>query len=170
MKKNAIVSLADSNYFELLDELINSIKSFEQSDKVAICILDAGLSDEQKKILLKKVDQIKPAENQMYRTSDVFDAQNHNPDFDFFPWLDEFITYASWYRKTDKSKTEEQNLKETVEDLKVKLFDNKNQDIKEMVKNKQVYDEKWLTKQLRVARIFELEDLLAKDAKLEKKQ
>ena len=29
MKKNVIVSLADSNYFELLNELIDSIKSFE---------------------------------------------------------------------------------------------------------------------------------------------
>ena len=120
------------------------------------------------------VDFIKPAENQMYRTQDVFDAQANSQvkgqEFDFFPWLDEFVTYASWYRKTDKSKTEEQNLKETIDELKVKLFDNKKVDIKEMVKNKQVYDEKWLTKQLRVARIFELEDLLAKEAKIEKKQ
>ena len=62
MKKNVIVSLADSNYFELLNELINSIKSFQQSKDVAICILDAGLSGEQKKILSKKVDEIKSAE------------------------------------------------------------------------------------------------------------
>ena len=45
MKSKAIVTLADSNYFELLVELIASIKSFEQSKKVAICILDAGLKD-----------------------------------------------------------------------------------------------------------------------------
>ena len=62
MKKNVIVSLADSNYFELLDELVNSIKSFEKSKDTAICILDAGLSAEQKEILFKKVDEIKPAE------------------------------------------------------------------------------------------------------------
>ena len=31
MKKNVIVSLADSNYFGLLNELIDSIKSFEKS-------------------------------------------------------------------------------------------------------------------------------------------
>ena len=47
MKKNVIVSLADSNYFELLDELIDSIKSFEESKNTAICILDAGLNKEQ---------------------------------------------------------------------------------------------------------------------------
>ena len=62
MKKNVIVSLADSNYFNLLNELIDSIKSFDRSKDIAICILDAGLSDEQKSILSKKVDEIKSAE------------------------------------------------------------------------------------------------------------
>ena len=62
MKKNVIVSLADSNYFDLLNELIDSIKSFEKSKDIAICILDAGLTEQQKKILLKKVDEIKSAE------------------------------------------------------------------------------------------------------------
>ena len=62
MKKNVIVSLADSNYFPLLDELINSIKRFKESTNVAICILDAGLTNEQKEKLSKKVDEIKSAE------------------------------------------------------------------------------------------------------------
>ena len=62
MKKNVIVSLADSNYFELLNELIDSIARFEKSKEVAICILDAGLTDEQKSILLPKVDEIKSAQ------------------------------------------------------------------------------------------------------------
>jgi len=62
MKKNVIVSLADSNYFELLNELIDSIKSFEKSKDTAICILDAGLTSEQKITLSKKVDEIKSAE------------------------------------------------------------------------------------------------------------
>ncbi len=62
MKKNVIVSLADSNYFQLLDELINSIKRFKESSSIAICILDAGLTNEQKETLSKKVDEIKLAE------------------------------------------------------------------------------------------------------------
>ncbi len=62
MKKNVIVSLADSNYFELLDELIDSIKSFEESKNTAICILDAGLNKEQVTKLEEKVDEIKKAE------------------------------------------------------------------------------------------------------------
>ena len=62
MKKNVIVSLADANYFELLNELVDSIKSFEKSKDIAICILDAGLTEQQKDILMKKVDEIKSAE------------------------------------------------------------------------------------------------------------
>ncbi len=62
MKENAIVSLADSNYFDLLNELIDSILKFDESKDVAICILDAGLTDNQKEILLTKVDEIKNAE------------------------------------------------------------------------------------------------------------
>ena len=62
MKKNVIVSLADANYFPLLEELINSIKRFKESENVAICVLDAGLTQDQKEKLSNKVDQIKPAE------------------------------------------------------------------------------------------------------------
>ena len=62
MKKNVIISLADDNYFSLLDELVNSIKRFKESENVAICILDAGLTEDQKKKLLGKVDEIKSAE------------------------------------------------------------------------------------------------------------
>ena len=62
MKKNVIVSLADANYYPLLNELINSIKRFEESRNIAICILDAGLSDQQKGELSPKVDEIKSAE------------------------------------------------------------------------------------------------------------
>ena len=62
MKKNVIVSLADANYFPLLEELISSIKRFDESKNTAICILDAGLTSEQKKKLIKEVDEIKSAE------------------------------------------------------------------------------------------------------------
>ena len=62
MKKNVIVSLADANYFSLLEDLVDSIKKFKESNNVAICILDAGLTEDQKKKLLGKVDEIKSAE------------------------------------------------------------------------------------------------------------
>ena len=62
MKKNVIVSMADSNYFELLNELIDSVIRFEKSKEVAICILDAGLTENQRSILSEKVEEIKSAE------------------------------------------------------------------------------------------------------------
>ena len=62
MKNNTIVSLADSNYFDLLNELVDSILKFPEGKEVDICILDAGLSDDQKKILSNKVKEIKKAE------------------------------------------------------------------------------------------------------------
>ena len=58
MKSNAIVALADSNYFELLNELILSIKSFQQSKDISICVLDAGLTESQVSKLKDKVDKI----------------------------------------------------------------------------------------------------------------
>ena len=62
MKENTIVSLADEKYFELLEELIDSIKSFSESKNIAICILDAGLSQDQINKIKNKVDEIKKAE------------------------------------------------------------------------------------------------------------
>ena len=59
MKENTIISLADSNYFNLLNELVDSINRFDQSKNLDICIMDAGLTEDQIKILKKKVYQIK---------------------------------------------------------------------------------------------------------------
>jgi hypothetical protein len=54
--------LADANYFLLLQELIRSIKRFKESENIAICILDAGLTQSQKDELSEDVDEIKSAE------------------------------------------------------------------------------------------------------------
>ena len=59
MKSQAIVTLADSNYFDLLLELISSIKQFEQSKNISICVLDAGLKDDQILKLNNQVEVIK---------------------------------------------------------------------------------------------------------------
>ena len=61
MRSKAIVTLADSNYFELLLELINSIKNYKESQSVSICVLDAGLTDDQSKLIKDKVFSIKKA-------------------------------------------------------------------------------------------------------------
>ena len=51
MKTNAIVSLADEKYFDLLIELIDSIKKKPESKDTAICVLDAGMNDSQREQL-----------------------------------------------------------------------------------------------------------------------
>jgi len=61
MKSKAIVTLADSNYFELLLELIASIKKHNDSKNISICVLDAGLEEKQIEILKSKTDIIKKA-------------------------------------------------------------------------------------------------------------
>tara|TARA_Y100000022_G_scaffold61817_1_gene52989 strand:- start:961 stop:1872 length:912 start_codon:yes stop_codon:yes gene_type:complete len=101
MKKNTIVSLADANYYDLLIELIDSIKQFPQSSNIAICILDAGLTDEQKKVLSSKVDEIKSAEwdikvpslkvlGKEWLKSQVSRAflPKYFPDYEKYLWID----------------------------------------------------------------------------------
>jgi len=101
MKKNTIVSLADANYFPLLEELISSIKRFKESDSTAICILDAGLTKEQKDLLEKKVDEIKSAEwdidvpgykvkGREWLKSQVSRAflPKYFPDYEKYLWID----------------------------------------------------------------------------------
>ena len=109
MKKNAIISLADSNYFELLEELVDSIKSFKESENTAICILDAGLSDEQKKILSTKVDQIKSADwdievpGYKVKGKDWLKSQvsraflpKYFPNYEKYLWIDADAWVNSW--------------------------------------------------------------------------
>ena len=110
MKSNVIVSLADANYFDLLNELVDSIKSFKESSDCAICILDAGLSKEQIKILEEKVDEIKSAEwdikvpeskvkGKEWLKSQVSRAflPKYFPGFKKYIWIDADAWVNSWY-------------------------------------------------------------------------
>tara|TARA_Y100000590_G_scaffold254721_1_gene286045 strand:- start:216 stop:1115 length:900 start_codon:yes stop_codon:yes gene_type:complete len=110
MKENAIISLADANYFELLNELIDSLTSFDQSKEIAICILDAGLQKDQLEILEKKVDQIKKAEwdievsdykikGREWLKSQVSRAflPKYFPDYKKYLWIDADAWVNSWY-------------------------------------------------------------------------
>ena len=110
MKENTIVSLADANYFELLNELVDSIKSFNQSKEIAICIMDAGLQKDQVEILEKKVDQIKKAEwdievpsfkvkGKEWLKSQVSRAflPRYFPGYKKYLWIDADAWVNSWY-------------------------------------------------------------------------
>ena len=110
MKENVIISAADSNYFELLNELIDSIKSFDQSKDLAICIMDAGLHKDQIEVLEKKVDQIIKAEwdievpdskvkgREWYKSlvSRAF-LPKYFPGYEKYIWIDADAWVNSWY-------------------------------------------------------------------------
>tara|TARA_A100001011_G_scaffold185197_1_gene193881 strand:+ start:28 stop:927 length:900 start_codon:yes stop_codon:yes gene_type:complete len=110
MKKNVIVSLADANYFTLLEELINSIKRFKDSEVVAICILDAGLTEQQKEKLANKVDEIKTAKwdievpNFKVKGKEWLKSQvsraflpRYFPGYEKYLWIDADAWVNSWY-------------------------------------------------------------------------
>ena len=109
MKENVIISLADSKYFDLINELVNSIKRFKQSEEVAICIMDAGLTNEQINILKDKVDEIKKAEwdikvsdfkvkGREWLKSQVSRAflPNYFPGFKKYLWIDADAWVNTW--------------------------------------------------------------------------
>jgi lipopolysaccharide biosynthesis glycosyltransferase len=110
MKKNVIISLADANYFELVNELVDSIKNHKQSENIAICIMDAGLKYEQVEILNKKVDIIKKAEWDIeVSSSKVKDREwlksqvsraflpKYFPGYEKYLWIDADAWVNSWY-------------------------------------------------------------------------
>lgn len=109
MKKNVIISLADAKYFDLLNELVDSIKAFKESSNTAICILDAGLTDHQKNILSNKVDTIKSAEwdiqvpafkvkGKEWLKSQVSRAflTSYFPNYEKYLWIDADAWVNSW--------------------------------------------------------------------------
>ena len=110
MKSKAIVTMADANYFELLLELINSIDSFhEKSRDISICVLDAGLTEEQLDILSKKVENIKKAvwdisvptykvRDRQWLKSQVSRAflPKYFPQFEKYLWIDCDAWISSW--------------------------------------------------------------------------
>ena len=109
MNSNVIVTLADSNYFELLQELINSIKTHDESKDVSICVLDAGLTKDQVNILKSKVHSIKKAKwdievpgykvlKKEWLKSQVSRAflPNYFPEFKKYLWIDCDAWVNSW--------------------------------------------------------------------------
>jgi len=110
MNEHAIVSLADSKYFELLTELIASIKRFPESKKISICILDAGLEEFQKKKIEKYVYKIEKAEwdikvpyykviGREWLKSQVSRAfiPSYFPGFKKYLWIDADAWINDWY-------------------------------------------------------------------------
>ncbi len=109
MNQNAIVTLADSNYFDLLVELINSINAHEKKQSISICVLDAGLTEKQNKIIRDKVYSIKKAKwdievpkykvaGKEWLKSQVSRAflPSYFPEFKKYLWIDCDAWVNSW--------------------------------------------------------------------------
>jgi hypothetical protein len=109
MSKKTIVTLADANYFELLIELIESIKRFPKSGEIKICVLDAGLTSGQVNSLSSKVYSIKKANwdikvpffktiGKEWLKSQISRAflPNYFPEFDKYLWIDCDAWVNSW--------------------------------------------------------------------------
>jgi len=109
MKSKAIVTLADSNYFELLLELIASINKHKESENVSICVLDAGLNNQQKEILKNKTYIVKKAKwdievpsykviGKEWLKSQVSRAflPDYFPEFEKYLWIDCDAWVNSW--------------------------------------------------------------------------
>ena len=85
--------------------MVNSIKRFDECKNVAICILDAGLTNDQREKLSKKVDEIKSAEwdievpNYKIKGREWLKSQvsraflpKYFPNYDKYLWID----YDAW--------------------------------------------------------------------------
>ena len=89
---------------------MDSIKRFKESEDIAICILDAGLNQDQKEKLSKKVDVIKSAEwdievpNFKVKGKEWLKSQvsraflpNYFPNYEKYLWIDADAWVNSWY-------------------------------------------------------------------------
>ena len=107
--KTAIVSLSDSNYFHLLEDLIDSINIYPQRSSVSICVLDAGMTIEQLKKIENKVDEIKkanwdiPVSSLRVRGREWLKSMvsraflpNYFPSFQKYIWIDCDAWINSW--------------------------------------------------------------------------
>lgn len=101
MNKTIIVTFSDSKYFQLLKELILSIKRFPKSSDVSLGVLDGGLENDQIEFLKKYTDlivksewDIKVSESKIRGRDYLKNGVNraflpkYFPNFDKYIWLD----------------------------------------------------------------------------------
>lgn len=107
--KTAIISLADSKYFHLLNELVESILCKPESKNIKICILDGGLDEDQVRTLEKKVFQIKKPNIDMQISRIGLEKKPYLmgicarlflrelfPNFEKYIWIDSDAWLNSW--------------------------------------------------------------------------
>ena len=108
--KTAIVTLSDAGYFHLLEELVDSIQSFTESSSVSICVLDAGMTDEQLNKIKNKVYSVEkanwdiPVPTSKINGKDWLKSQvsraflpKYFPSFEKYIWIDCDAWVQSWF-------------------------------------------------------------------------
>lgn len=108
-EKITFVSGADSRYFPMLLEWVHSLRRFEQSRKMDICILDVGLKPEELEILTPLVTIIRQAAwpakipRHKIRGRDYFKAcvnrpflPDYFPGYDLYFWMDADTWVQDW--------------------------------------------------------------------------
>ncbi|MDD3371615.1 MAG: hypothetical protein PHE27_07310 [Alphaproteobacteria bacterium] len=109
MPSVALVSGADRNYFPLLIEWVHSIRRFEESADMDICIIDAGLTSEQVNALKPLVKTIFSPEwpegipAKKVRGNDCYKAnicrpfiRDLFPGYDVYMWMDADTWVQTW--------------------------------------------------------------------------
>jgi hypothetical protein len=93
LDKMVFVTGATSNYYNLLTELLASIKATKHFNNIKVCVLDAGLTEDQKKELSKNVYSIKSLDaNLLINNSSILLHKScldlYFEDFQYYFWLD----------------------------------------------------------------------------------
>lgn len=107
--KIAFVSSADSKYYPLLREWIHSVRSFKETQDMDICVMDAGLSEEQIEMLtplatmIVKPDWPYPLAPRKIRDKDFLKACVNRPfiprlfpGYNVYIWMDSDTWLQDW--------------------------------------------------------------------------
>lgn len=108
-EKIAFICSSDSNYYPMLREWVHCIRSFEQAKDMDICILDAGMSEEEIKTLAPLVTVIKKADwpaaipAHKIKGREYYKAcvnrpflKDYFPGYDLYFWMDADTWVQNW--------------------------------------------------------------------------
>ncbi len=108
-EKITFVSSADSRYYPMLREWVDSIRRFPESKDIDICILDVGMREEELAILKPLVTEIKKAEwpkkipAHRIKGREFIKAcvnrpflKNYFPGYDLYFWMDADTWVQNW--------------------------------------------------------------------------
>lgn len=107
--KIALISSSDSNYYAMLREWVHSIRRFPESQGMDICILDAGMTEDQHKEISKDVTKVispdwpRKLSNNRIKGREFCKAcvnrpflRDLFPGYDYYLWMDADTWVQDW--------------------------------------------------------------------------